>query len=148
MHSIYFKNYLYIYNEPEKYVTRPSLVATVTQQLDRDTGKATPNATSTFAREWRPANPARRPIFPEQMLKLRNVNVVLIEDRCKGCSYCIEFCPRKVFEQSKKLNKIGIHPPRIKDDTLCVGCGVCEEICPDFAIFLVEKETTNSPKEE
>ena len=132
----------------EKPVMRPSLVATITQQVDRDTGKAAPINTSAFAREWRPARPARRPIFPEQMLKLRNVDVVLIEERCKGCSFCIEFCPRKVFEESKKLNKIGIHPPRIKDSTLCVGCGVCEEICPDFAIFLVDKENPNSLKEE
>jgi len=123
-------------------------VATLIQQVERDTGKANQNNGTAFAREWKPTEPARRPIFPEQMLKLRNVDVVLIEDRCKGCSYCIEFCPRKVFEQSKKLNNIGIHPPRIKDSTLCVGCGVCEEICPDFAIFLVDKESTNSVKEE
>jgi 2-oxoglutarate ferredoxin oxidoreductase subunit delta len=92
-----------------------------------------------FVKEWSAAKPARLPLFRQQELKLRDVDVVLIEDRCKGCSYCIEFCPRKVFEQGKKLNKIGVHPPRIKDSTLCVGCGVCVEVCPDFAIFLVDK---------
>lgn len=73
------------------------------------------------------------------MLKLRDVDIVVIEDRCKGCSYCIEFCPRDVLEQDKKLNVRGVHPPRVSDAELCVGCGVCEEICPDFAIFLVDK---------
>ncbi len=132
----------------KKFVQRPSLVAAVTQQVDRDTGKATLDGSSVFAREWRPAKPARRPILPEQSIKLRDVDVILLEERCKGCSYCIEFCPRKVFEESRKLNKIGVHPPRIKDSSLCVGCGVCEEICPDFAIFLVDKGNPNSSKEE
>jgi 2-oxoglutarate ferredoxin oxidoreductase subunit delta len=82
---------------------------------------------------------AKRPLSAPQMLKLRNVDVVVIEDRCKGCSFCIEFCPKDVLEQDTKLNVRGAHLPRVKDSTLCVGCGICEEICPDFAIFLVEK---------
>lgn len=81
----------------------------------------------------------RRPLSPPQMLKLRDVDIVIVRDRCKGCSYCIEFCPKKVLEQDKKLNSKGVRPPRVKDATLCVGCGVCEELCPDFAIFLVDK---------
>ena len=74
-----------------------------------------------------------------QMLKLRDVEIVVIEDRCKGCSFCVEFCPRGVLEQDTKLNIRGVHAPRVKDSTLCVGCGVCEELCPDLAIFLVDK---------
>jgi 2-oxoglutarate ferredoxin oxidoreductase subunit delta len=91
-------------------------------------------------KEWSPAKPARHPLSPQQTLKLRDVDIFIIEDRCKGCSFCIEFCPRKVLEEDEKLNKIGIHPPRVKDSSLCVGCGVCEDICPDFAIYLVDKE--------
>jgi len=82
---------------------------------------------------------AKRPLSPPQALKLRNVDIVVLEDRCKGCSFCIEFCPRDVLEQDTKLNIRGAHAPRVKDSALCVGCGVCEEICPDFAIFLVDK---------
>ena len=83
--------------------------------------------------------PARRPLTPPQILKLRDADIVVLEDRCKGCSFCIEFCPRDVLEQDTKLNTRGVHVPRVKDSALCVGCGVCEEVCPDFAIFLVEK---------
>jgi 2-oxoglutarate ferredoxin oxidoreductase subunit delta len=83
--------------------------------------------------------PARRPLSPPQILKLRDADIVVLEDRCKGCSFCIEFCPRDVLEQDTKLNTRGVHVPRVKDAALCVGCGVCEEVCPDFAIFLVEK---------
>ncbi len=95
-----------------------------------------------IVRQWKATKPARLPLFTQQPLKLRDADLVVIEERCKGCSYCIEFCPRKVLEPSKKLNKIGIHPPRVKDSTLCVGCGVCEEICPDFAIYLVDKKAS------
>lgn len=119
----------------------------IAQQVDRTIERVTAGTVTTvFVREWSPPKPSRIPLSPQQKLKLRDVDVILIEDRCKGCSYCIEFCPRKVFEQGKKLNQIGIHPPRIKDSSLCVGCGVCEEICPDFAIFLVDKGS--SPKNQ
>ena len=63
--------------------------------------------------------------------------VHIIEDRCKGCGYCIEYCPRKVLKVSSTFNKKGYHPPAvIKDD--CVNCHYCEIICPEFAIFSVE----------
>ena len=90
-------------------------------------------------KQWSTPKPSRRPILPPQNLKLRDADIFIIEERCKGCSYCIEFCPKDVLEESKKLNTIGIHPPRVKDSTLCVGCGVCENVCPDFAIYLVDK---------
>jgi 2-oxoglutarate ferredoxin oxidoreductase subunit delta len=114
-------------------------MAAVTQQIDNHTTSAAVDRLSSLPREWKPVRPARHPIFPEQNQKLRDVDIVLIEDRCKGCSFCIEFCPRKVLQLSKRLNKIGIHPPEVTDSSLCVGCGVCEEICPDFAVFLVDK---------
>ncbi|MBK5102588.1 MAG: 4Fe-4S binding protein, partial [Desulfobacteraceae bacterium] len=37
--------------------------------------------------------------------------VHIIEDRCKGCGYCIEFCPRAVIEFSAHFNQKGYHPP-------------------------------------
>jgi 2-oxoglutarate ferredoxin oxidoreductase subunit delta len=94
------------------------------------------------ARSFRTSNAkglTRRPIAPPQVLKLRNVDIVIIEERCKGCLFCIEFCPKDVLEESKKFNARGVRPPRVKDAELCVGCGVCEAICPDFGIFLVDK---------
>jgi len=95
--------------------------------------------TGTIRQPTSPQRPGGRPISAPQGLKLRDVEVVVLEDRCKGCSFCIEFCPKDVLEQNTKLNIRGVHAPRVKDSALCVGCGVCEEICPDFAIFLVEK---------
>jgi len=80
------------------------------------------------------------PFTPPQGLKLRDADIFIIDERCKACNFCIEFCPRDVLETSKKVNQRGVHPPQVKDSSLCVGCGVCEDICPDFAIFLIDKE--------
>ncbi len=65
--------------------------------------------------------------------------VHLIEDDCKGCGYCIEFCPKKVLEESNKINARGVHPPRIAHEEDCIVCGFCTAVCPDFAIYVVEK---------
>ena len=119
----------------------------VIQQLDEKFNQSSASPASRTVRQWKPIISGRIPIFPQQSLKLRDADLVIIDERCKGCSYCIEFCPRKVLELSKELNKIGVHPPRVKDSTQCVGCSVCEEICPDFAIFLVDKKGTTGEEE-
>jgi 2-oxoglutarate ferredoxin oxidoreductase subunit delta len=62
--------------------------------------------------------------------------VHLIPDRCKGCGYCIEFCPKEVLEVSDEFNIKGYHIPRVKPEIPCVACLLCERICPDFAIFI------------
>lgn len=111
------------------------------QELDREIQRSSWRTLALGdVKEWSSTQPTRLPLSPQQRLKLRDVDIFIIEERCKGCSYCIEFCPSKVLEPDRKLNKIGIHPPRVKDITLCVGCGVCQDICPDFAIYLVDKE--------
>lgn len=81
-----------------------------------------------------------RPIQPAKNIKIADVDIFIIDDRCKGCSYCIEFCPMKVLDHSPKYNKRGVHPPYVKNKDACIGCGMCEEICPDLAIYLVKKE--------
>lgn len=62
----------------------------------------------------------------------------IIAERCKGCSFCIEYCPRDVLEVSEEFNEKGYHPPKIVKPDLCTYCGFCELICPDFAIFVTK----------
>lgn len=64
--------------------------------------------------------------------------VHIIEDRCKGCGYCIEFCPKETLAFSVRFNKKGYHPPEVVHPESCVNCHYCEIICPEFAIFSVE----------
>ncbi|MBC7335659.1 MAG: 4Fe-4S binding protein [Clostridia bacterium] len=67
--------------------------------------------------------------------------IYVLEDVCKGCGFCIEFCPRKVLARAEHYNAKGYHPPEATDPEACVLCGFCELVCPDFAIW-TEKETT------
>ena len=57
---------------------------------------------------------------------------------CKGCGYCIEFCPKKVFGRKAELNSKGVRPPVIARPDDCVGCSQCNLLCPDFAIKIEE----------
>ena len=66
--------------------------------------------------------------------------VNIIDYRCKGCGYCIEFCPTDVLEASGEFNEKGYYPPRVRKEGLCVNCSFCETICPEFAIFCTVAE--------
>jgi 2-oxoglutarate ferredoxin oxidoreductase subunit delta len=70
--------------------------------------------------------------------------VHVIEERCKGCGYCVEFCPQGVLVMSKRTNTKGYHPPELIQDAHCVNCGLCALLCPDFAIY-VEDGGMQSP---
>ncbi len=64
--------------------------------------------------------------------------VQVIAERCKGCEYCIEYCPREVLQMSKSFNPKGYHFPEVLEQTRCVNCHFCEALCPEFAIFSEE----------
>lgn len=79
----------------------------------------------------------RVPLDTQQVVVTRGV-VHIIEERCKGCGYCIDYCPNIVLEASSRFNNRGYHPPVVKQPDQCVNCHYCEAVCPDFAIFSVE----------
>jgi len=37
--------------------------------------------------------------------------VAINVERCKGCSFCVEFCPTHVLALSSAFNSKGYHPP-------------------------------------
>ena len=61
--------------------------------------------------------------------------VFIDEERCKGCSYCVVFCPTEALAMGGRLNRKGYHLPELADPELCNGCDLCGLYCPDFAIF-------------
>lgn len=61
--------------------------------------------------------------------------VVISVERCKGCGFCVEFCPTGVLEFSNEFNGKGYHPPYAVKPEACSGCDLCGIYCPDFAIF-------------
>jgi 2-oxoglutarate ferredoxin oxidoreductase subunit delta len=62
--------------------------------------------------------------------------VHVIEERCKGCGFCVEFCPQGRLAMSAEVNSKGYHPPEITGQGGCVNCGLCALLCPDFAIYV------------
>lgn len=73
-------------------------------------------------------------------LKVPHGHVYVIVERCKGCSFCVEYCPKGVLEISDKFNKKGYHYPEVVKEGECVDCDLCENICPEFAIYSLETE--------
>lgn len=71
--------------------------------------------------------PAQRPP------KKRGYTEINVE-RCKGCGFCVAFCPSKCLRLSKEFNRKGYHFPKVVDPELCRGCDMCGMLCPDFAI--------------
>ena len=69
-------------------------------------------------------------------------------DRCKGCGFCVEFCPPKVLAFSESFNAHGYHPPELIRAEGCTGCDLCGLYCPDFAIFGVRVPIASRDAEE
>ena len=54
---------------------------------------------------------------------------------CKGCAYCIEFCPADCLRFSRNYNAKGYHYPILARPEDCTGCNTCGQFCPDYAIM-------------
>ncbi|OGK12145.1 MAG: 4Fe-4S ferredoxin [Candidatus Riflebacteria bacterium RBG_13_59_9] len=86
----------------------------------------------------------RKPLDFDQVVIPRG-EVHVIVDRCKGCEFCVEYCPKDVLEISEEFNAKGYHPPKVVKPEECVDCNLCEMICPEFAIFSVPVLNTPVP---
>lgn len=78
----------------------------------------------------------RRPLDEGKVL-VEHGQVHIIAERCKGCGFCIEFCPLDVLVLSDESNSKGYHPPQLVRPERCVRCGLCEILCPEFAVYVL-----------
>ncbi len=77
----------------------------------------------------------RKPFdYAEKAAKLGRVYID--KERCKGCGFCVEFCPRQVLKMSLELSPKGYNLAVVDDESKCLACGFCELVCPEFAITL------------
>ena len=83
-------------------------------------------------------------VFPNGM-KVVHGEVHITKDRCKGCGFCVTYCPTKILELSEEFNAKGYHFPVVKNSergftSNCINCNLCGMICPEFAIWSTVKE--------
>ena len=74
------------------------------------------------------------------MVRIPRGQLFIIPERCKGCKFCIDFCPRDVLVETSAINAKGYHYPVVaegKEDE-CVACQFCSILCPEFAIYTEE----------
>lgn len=58
----------------------------------------------------------------------------VLEQFCKGCRLCVEFCDRGKLYIRKKPNKQGVQTAAVRPEVDCSGCMRCATMCPDAAI--------------
>jgi len=55
----------------------------------------------------------------------------LLEERCKKCWLCVEYCPEGAVSKGEK--------GPVFDLRFCKGCGICAHECPARAIQMVRE---------
>ncbi len=49
--------------------------------------------------------------------------ITVNENVCKGCSLCVEFCPKHIMKLGEKVNAAGYNTAKCTDESACIGCG-------------------------
>jgi 2-oxoglutarate ferredoxin oxidoreductase subunit delta len=78
-------------------------------------------------------------------------NVVIEEESCKGCRYCVITCPRGLIQiDESSINLRGYNPARFRnsEDKPCLGCALCAEICPDVLIEVYREKKGGGKQED
>ena len=73
------------------------------------------------------------------MAKIKGA-IIVNTDRCKGCSLCVEACPKKVIALAKKVNVHGYPYVVVVNADGCIGCASCAIVCPDGCITVYKKK--------
>lgn len=62
--------------------------------------------------------------------------IVVDNGVCKGCGYCIQFCPTKAIHMGDRRNSNGYGNRCAEqlEHAECIACKTCAIVCPDAAI--------------
>lgn len=63
-------------------------------------------------------------------------HITIDTERCKGCTLCISYCPKKSIHLSDELNLKGYFVAAFDEHGECTVCGNCALMCPDVAIVV------------
>jgi len=60
--------------------------------------------------------------------------------RCKGCEYCIIYCPKKCITLSHDINMLGVRYAEFSNPEACIACNICARVCPEVCIEVYERK--------
>ena len=123
-------------NDPKEIIDNPICL----EPMDMDFINAVLESHKMYSREWlKNALEAPRDGLPPVLAPLRSVEQKLKEEKCTGCSACINACPRKAL--NFKEDKWGYYRAKGVEGK-CIDCGLCTKVCPAFKV----PEKTNIKK--
>lgn len=67
---------------------------------------------------------------------VREIQLELNENRCKGCELCVAACPKDVLAMGTQVNALGYRPATVVDAAGCTGCKACSIVCPEVAFTI------------
>ncbi|MFH1009760.1 MAG: 4Fe-4S dicluster domain-containing protein [bacterium] len=73
--------------------------------------------------------------------------IAIDEILCKGCTLCVEICPKDVLEMVDAIDRWEGAIARVKDIDACIACFLCEHECPDFALLVYAAPKAAKAKE-
>ena len=65
--------------------------------------------------------------------KSKKGKIIIEQEMCKSCGYCIEYCPKGSIKLADYYNALGYYPAQFTGDE-CTGCGICAIVCPEAII--------------
>jgi len=57
---------------------------------------------------------------------------------CKGCGFCVRFCPAGALAMGEERNAKGDYLPAYTSER-CTACATCAQMCPEGAITIAEE---------
>ena len=78
--------------------------------------------------------------FDQAEKATKPAKVLIDKEICKGCDFCVEFCPKGALKMSESLGPKGYPEAEVADESKCLACGLCEVLCPEFAIHVISNE--------
>ena len=54
--------------------------------------------------------------------------VTFNESLCKGCSLCVNACPKKIVKLKSDLTAKGYYPATVEETDKCIGCAFCATV--------------------